>query len=80
MGTAAGTRVYVEHGWRATAVLSMGWMGFQFVVLFMRGPHTSRKRWIGWKGGWSLRERREAGTEMGTRTQGGGAEEEKRRV
>lgn len=55
MGTAAGTKVFLEHGWRAAAALSMGWMGFQLIVLLLRGPHVPRKRWVGWKGGWTLR-------------------------
>ncbi|KAF8480646.1 major facilitator superfamily domain-containing protein [Gautieria morchelliformis] len=63
MGTAAGTKVYVQHGWQATALLSLGWMGMQFVLLLMRGPHTARKTWIGWEGGWSLRRRPEPGEE-----------------
>lgn len=55
MGTAAGTQVYVQHGWQATALLSLGWMGIQMCLLLARGPHMPRKAWIGWKGGWSLR-------------------------
>ena len=59
MGTAAGTQVYVQHGWRAAALLSLGWMGMQLGLLLARGPHTPRKAWIGWEGGWSLRRRPE---------------------
>ena len=55
MGTAAGTKIFLQHGWRAAAALSLGWMGFQLVTLLLRGPHVPRKRWVGWKGGWSLR-------------------------
>jgi hypothetical protein len=77
MGTAAGTRVYVQHGWRATAVLSMAWMAMQFGVLLARGPHAPRKTWIGWRGGWSLRERPEVGEEAERTRARGGAEEEK---
>jgi hypothetical protein len=63
MGTAAGTKVFVEHGWRATALLSLAWMGLQLGVLFLRGPHAPRKTWIGWQGGWNLRRQPEEGEE-----------------
>ncbi|KAF8592081.1 MFS general substrate transporter [Ramaria rubella] len=57
MGTASGTKVFVEHGWRATAYLSLAWMGMQLGILLIRGPHSPRKTWFGWQGGWSLRRR-----------------------
>jgi len=59
MGTAAGTKVFLQHGWRPAAALSLGWMGFQLGVLLLRGPHNPRKRWMGWKGGWTLRQEKE---------------------
>ncbi|KAF8527953.1 major facilitator superfamily domain-containing protein [Hysterangium stoloniferum] len=59
MGTAAGTMVFIRHGWRAAALLSLAWMVFQFGIMFLRGPHVPRKQWVGWQGGWSLRRRDE---------------------
>ena len=52
MGTAAGTHVFTEYGWRACAGLSMGWCGWQLLVLLARGPRCARKTWVGWEGGW----------------------------
>lgn len=51
MGTAVGTEVFIDHGWRAGAALSMAWSGWQFFVLFLRGPHCDRKTWLGFQGG-----------------------------
>lgn len=55
MGTSVGTKVFVEHGWRAGAGLSMGWYGIQFVFLLLRGPHCGRKTWFGYEGGLEAR-------------------------
>jgi hypothetical protein len=55
MGTAVGTLVFTKYGWRACAALSLGWMGFELVVLLIRGPHVSRYTWFGYEGGWSAR-------------------------
>ena len=51
MGTAVGTKVFVEHGWRAAAGLSLAWYGAQLVLLLVRGPHCERYTWFGWEGG-----------------------------
>jgi hypothetical protein len=51
MGTAVGTEVFVNHGWRAAAALSMGWYGWQLLVLLARGPHVKRYTWFGYEGG-----------------------------
>ncbi len=51
MGTAVGTKVFIEHGWRAGAALSVAWSGWQFFILFLRGPHCDRKTWFGYQGG-----------------------------
>lgn len=51
MGTSVSTRVYVEHGWQAASAVSLGWMGFQVLVLLERGPHCGRYVWIGYEGG-----------------------------
>ncbi|EIN12181.1 hypothetical protein PUNSTDRAFT_33882, partial [Punctularia strigosozonata HHB-11173 SS5] len=55
MGTATGTKVFVQHGWRASAALSMGWMGWQLVILLLRGPHVPRYTWFGYAGGLEAR-------------------------
>ncbi|KAJ3851099.1 major facilitator superfamily domain-containing protein [Lentinula lateritia] len=52
IGTAAATRVYLEHGWRASAVLGLACAVFQLVILFFRGPHCERYTWVGFQGGW----------------------------
>jgi len=51
MGTAAGTAIFVSHGWRDAAALSMGWYGWQALVLLVRGPHCARYTWFGYEGG-----------------------------
>ncbi|KAG2127008.1 hypothetical protein BD769DRAFT_1460653 [Suillus cothurnatus] len=48
MGTFAGTHVFVQHGWRAS---------FQILVILLRGPYCSRKRWFGYEGGLEARQR-----------------------
>ncbi|KAK4335179.1 major facilitator superfamily protein [Rhodotorula toruloides] len=73
IGTAAGTRVYLDYGYRASGGLCVGLTGFMLLVLFLRGPHCPVKQWFGWTGGWELRkavherkqaERRTSGIEM----------------
>ncbi|TFY64812.1 hypothetical protein EVG20_g5817, partial [Dentipellis fragilis] len=51
MGTPVGSRVFVEHGWRASAWLSFAWTGWQLAILLIRGPHARRYTWFGWEGG-----------------------------
>ncbi|KAI6017412.1 major facilitator superfamily domain-containing protein [Pisolithus microcarpus] len=46
LGTSVGTVVFVQHGWRACALLLQAWQGFQLVILFLRGPHCPRKHWF----------------------------------
>jgi hypothetical protein len=55
MGTAVGTQVFVRHGWRAAATVSMAWFGLQVVVLLVRGPHVERYTWFGYEGGLEAR-------------------------
>ncbi|KAI0738850.1 major facilitator superfamily domain-containing protein [Daedaleopsis nitida] len=58
MGTAVGSKVFVEHGWRADASVNLAWTAWTLFVLFLRGPHCPRYTWIGWQGGFELRKSR----------------------
>ncbi|KAI0927640.1 hypothetical protein AcV5_008122 [Taiwanofungus camphoratus] len=55
MGTSVGTRVFVRHGWRAAAWVSVAWTGFMLFVILLRGPHVPRYTWFGYKGGIEVR-------------------------
>ncbi|KAF7296982.1 MFS superfamily [Mycena indigotica] len=52
-GTAAGTNIYLAHGWRLCAAFSVGLCAAQLLVLGARGPHCSRHTWFGWERGWA---------------------------
>ncbi|KAJ7787784.1 hypothetical protein B0H13DRAFT_1465603, partial [Mycena leptocephala] len=51
MGTAVGSHIYLQHGWRACAALSVALCGWQLILLLGRGPHCRRYTWVGWEGG-----------------------------
>lgn len=51
LGTSVGTDVFIKYGWRASAALSLGWYGWQVVILLIRGPHCQRYTWFGYEGG-----------------------------
>ena len=55
MGTAVGTKVFNEHGWRAAAGLSLAWTGLQLLILVVRGPHCKQYTWFGYEGGTAWR-------------------------
>lgn len=55
MGTAVGTKVFVQYGWRAAASVSMAWHGLQLLLLLARGPHVNRYTWFGYEGGLEAR-------------------------
>ncbi|KAF8073364.1 MFS superfamily [Lyophyllum atratum] len=55
LGTSVGTKVFISHGWRAGAALSMGWYAWQLFILFLRGPHCRRFTWFGYEGGLEAR-------------------------
>jgi predicted MFS family arabinose efflux permease len=55
IGTAVGTLVFTKYGWRACAGMSLGWMGFELLVLLLRGPHCPRYTWFGYAGGVSAK-------------------------
>jgi hypothetical protein len=50
-GTTVGTQIFTRYGWRAGALLSLGWMGIQILLLVARGPHCDRYTWFGYQGG-----------------------------
>jgi hypothetical protein len=39
----------------AGALLSLGWMGTQILLLAVRGPHCGRYTWFGYEGGANIR-------------------------
>ena len=51
MGTSVGTKLFVAHGWRASAGMMFAWTTWELVVLFARGPHCNRYTWFGYEGG-----------------------------
>ncbi|OSX57124.1 hypothetical protein POSPLADRAFT_1061821 [Postia placenta MAD-698-R-SB12] len=55
MGTAVGSEVYTQHGWRPAAALNLAWSGLMLFVVLARGPHVSRYTWVGWEGGLEVR-------------------------
>lgn len=55
MGTAVGTKVFIQHGWRAATAVSLAWCGWQLLIILLRGPHCERRTWVGWEGGAELR-------------------------
>jgi hypothetical protein len=55
LGTSAGTHVFLEHGWRAGAGLSVGLMGCTLLLLLLRGPHCKQYTWFGYEGGMEWR-------------------------
>lgn len=57
MGTSVGTQVFVQHGWRACSILMLALHAFEILILLLRGPHCSRKRWFGYEGGFEARRR-----------------------
>lgn len=63
MGTAVGSKVYTQAGWRAAGALSIAWSAFALVVLLSRGPHVPRYTWFGWQGGYKPVRRHHKDTE-----------------
>jgi len=51
MGTSVSSKLYVDHGWRSSAGIAIGWVGFMLLVLLVRGPHCERYTWFGYEGG-----------------------------
>ncbi|KAF8187756.1 MFS DHA1 transporter [Pholiota molesta] len=55
IGTAAGTQIFVQYGWRAAGAFAMALYGLQLCALAIRGPHCKRDTWFGYEGGFSFR-------------------------
>jgi hypothetical protein len=55
MGTSVGTRVFLQHGWRAAAAINLALLAFQMFALLLRGPHYERFTWFGYEGGLEAR-------------------------
>ncbi|KAF7368850.1 MFS DHA1 protein [Mycena venus] len=55
MGTAVGTKLFVERGYKFSSGIRVAFGGLELLLLLMRGPHVGRKTWIGWEGGMRFR-------------------------
>ena len=54
-GTAVGNRLYARGGWVLSGRCNLGFTAAAIVLLALRGPYESEKRWIGWRGGFGVR-------------------------
>ncbi|KAJ7694839.1 MFS DHA1 protein [Mycena rosella] len=66
MGTAVGTKLFVEGGYKLSSGVRIAFGGVELLLLVVRGPHVARTTWIGWEGGMELRKRDEAKRELDT--------------
>lgn len=55
MGTAVGSSVYVRSGWVASGSVSVGFVCVSLLFCAVRGPWE--KGWLGWSGGWGIRQK-----------------------
>lgn len=55
IGTAAGNHIYAAAGWIGSGSTSVGFISTALLVMFARGPWEDR--WVGWRGGWSLKKK-----------------------
>ncbi|KAF9059614.1 MFS DHA1 protein [Rhodocollybia butyracea] len=58
MGTAVGTKLYTEGGYKLSSGIRVVFGGMELLLLMLRGPHVSRTTWIGWEGGMNLRKKK----------------------
>ncbi|KAJ6493986.1 MFS DHA1 protein [Mycena vitilis] len=70
MGTAVGTKLFVEGGYKFSSGIRVVFGGAQLLLLLMRGPHVARRTWIGWEGGMMLRKRAEVTDSTHVSTEG----------
>ncbi|KAF8959132.1 MFS DHA1 transporter [Flammula alnicola] len=55
IGTAVGTKIFVQYGWRAAGAFGMGLYAMQLFALALRGPHCKQYTWFGYEGGLGFR-------------------------
>jgi predicted MFS family arabinose efflux permease len=55
IGTAAGNHIYAAAGWIGSGSASVGFISAAILVILARGPWE--EKWIGWRGGWSMRKK-----------------------
>ncbi|KAF1836210.1 MFS general substrate transporter [Decorospora gaudefroyi] len=55
IGTAAGNHIYAAAGWIGSGSASVGFVTAAILVIIARGPWE--ERWVGWRGGWSMRKK-----------------------
>ena len=58
IGSAAGPKLYLRFGWRASYGLHVGLGGLALLILFARGPNAKGR--IGWGGNYSLSKTRDS--------------------
>ncbi|KAF7368852.1 MFS DHA1 protein [Mycena venus] len=66
MGTAVGTKLFVERGYKFSSGIRATFGGLELLLLMIRGPHVGRKTWVGWEGGVKLRKPAEPAEEKPT--------------
>ncbi|KAI2628711.1 MFS general substrate transporter [Hypoxylon sp. NC1633] len=52
-GTGVGNALYANGGWTHSGASNIAMMIVGLLLVFVRGPHE--KSWVGWRGGWDLR-------------------------
>ena len=57
VGSAVGSKVFLQHGWRANGALMCAFCAFQLAIMLSRGPHVKRYTWFGYEGGLNWRKR-----------------------
>ena len=55
-GIALGNQLYAQGGWTHSGALNIAQMSVGILVVLARGPHE--RGWIGWGGGWNLRNKK----------------------
>lgn len=55
-GTAVGNKLYARGGWILSGSYSVASIGCALLMCLLRGPWE--ERWIGWRGGWAILQRK----------------------
>jgi hypothetical protein len=66
MGTAVGTKLFAEGGYKLSSEIRIAFAGLSLLLLVMRGPHVARRTWMGWEGGMEFRKRGEPKEDVST--------------